>query len=128
MIERKKVLRTLAFLIVFLAIINLLAVDFGWYYIYYWFDMPMHFLGGLSAMFLVTYLFYSNANTYKNKFFLLLIATLFIGIAWEMYEYLVTNLWAGFSFNMTDTLSDIFFDTLGGLFGILMINKNKNGN
>ena len=86
----------------------------------------MHFIGGLSALFLVAYLFYSSAITYKNTFFLLLVATLLIGIAWEMYEYLINNIWAGIAFDRVDTLQDIFFDVLGGIFGSLIIKKNGN--
>ncbi len=126
MIQRKKILNLLTFSIVFLSIINILAVNTGWYYIYYWFDIPMHFIGGLSALFLVAYLFYSSAITYKNTFFLLLVATLLIGIAWEMYEYLINNIWAGIAFDRVDTLQDIFFDVLGGIFGSLIIKKNGN--
>lgn len=128
MIDRKKILWYLAFTIVFVAVVNILSIDFAWYFIYKWFDIPMHFLGGLVSLFLISYVFYNNSNTLKNKFILLLISALFLGILWEMYEYLVTNIWAGLVFNRVDTMSDILFDTLGAIFGILIIKKNRYGN
>ena|SRR3990167_7208769 len=128
MIDRKKILSYLTFTIIFIAVVNILSIDFAWYFIYKWFDMPMHFLGGLVSLFLISYVFYDNANTFKNKFILLIFSTFLLGIAWEIYEYFITNLWGGLDFNKMDTISDVVFDIFGSFLGILIINKNKNGN
>lgn len=123
MITRKKVLKLLAYSIVFLAIIHILALDFGWYYIYPWFDMVTHFLGGFSSLFLVSYLFF-NIFLYKSyKFFIFIFFVILIGVSWEVYEYVLTNMWAGMPFKIKDTTADLFFDTFGGLVGVLFLKQ-----
>lgn len=124
MISRKKILNYLAFIVIFLAIVNILAIDFGWYYIYSWFDMFTHFLGGVGALFLIVYVFYRKFFRISYLFFTLILCTIAIGVLWELYEFLITNVWAGSPFNLKDTTSDLVFDTLGGVFGFLMIKNN----
>lgn len=126
MINRKKILNFLGFSIVALALVNMLAVNSGWYYIYKWFDLPMHFFGGLVTLFLVAYVFYNKIGHSTGKFTFLIIMVMLGGLFWEFYEYFVSNVWAGKDFDMIDTLSDLLMDFLGGLFGILIIKKNGN--
>lgn len=124
MSSRKEILNPLALNIIFLAIINFLAIDFGWYYIYSWFDILMHFWGGFTVFYLVNYIFYNKLSVLNKRNFIILLGVFIIGFSWEVYEYIVVNVWAGNNFNLNDTLFDLFFDVLGGIFSMLIINKN----
>ena len=46
---------------------------------------------------------------------------MFLGAGWEVFEIIFNNIIAGNSFDLPDTLSDIFFDLSGGLCAILYI-------
>ena len=91
---------------------------FYWYSSIWYFDMPMHFLGGvwlgLSAIYLFPLKDYSLKSIFKIFFIVLL-----VGVGWELFEILVNKFTIQDPFNSLDTLSDICFDLAGGLFAIL---------
>lgn len=122
MISRLKLLSLLAYSIVFLAIVNFLAIRGDAYYIFWYFDMPMHFLGGMTSLYLIFYVFYNKITPLaKLPVMYLLFGVLIIGLGWEIFEYIFLNWYAGQPFNLQDSSSDIFFDLAGGVFGILYI-------
>lgn len=122
--SRKQILSLLASSIIFLCIINLVAMKGLWYYLFWYFDMPMHFLGGMAVLFLLVYVFYNQISTQRNlPIIKLLIGVLIIGIGWEVFEYVFLNWYAGQPFIILDVVSDLFFDTAGGILGLLYINK-----
>ena len=125
MIDRKKILSLLAILFCFLCMVNLVAIKGLWYYIFWYFDMPMHFLGGVAILFLVAYVLYKPLQDSKYPILFCLLFTLAIGIGWEVFEYIFNNLIAGMTFSPMDTTSDIFFDMSGVLLGILIVYRNK---
>jgi len=129
MIERRSILKKLAFIIVFLALITFGALKFYWYQAIWWFDMPMHFLGGVVALLLSVYLLYSwiSSKTFLKRFIIAIIAVLIIGVCWEIFEYIFNNIIAGIQFDLLDTLSDIFFDTLGAIAGFFLCYNKKYG-
>lgn len=123
--SRKDILSSLAFTVVFVSIVNFLAIKGLWYYLFWYFDMPMHFLGGVVVMYLLVYLFYNRISIQKSSnLFYLLAGVLIVGLGWEVFEYFLLNLYAGQPFNIIDSTSDIFFDLAGGILGLLYI-RNK---
>lgn len=120
-IERKRLFKTLANSIILLFLLNYFAVKFYWYYSIWYFDMPMHFLGGFSTGLVVIWLlsFFNSSFILTSKLiFKIIFGVLLIGILWEVFEILVNNITVQNSFNILDTTSDIFFDLAGGLFAI----------
>jgi hypothetical protein len=97
-------------------------MKFYWYSSIWYFDMPMHFLGGIWLGLISIYLFplknYSLKSIFKIFFIVLL-----VGVAWEVFEILVNRLTIQDSFNTLDTISDICFDSAGGLFAIFYFLK-----
>ncbi len=73
-----------------------------------WFDVPMHFLGGVTiAVFLVALLMH-----FRPRLFLL--GVFGVSVSWEVFEYL-----AGFPREANyvfDTSLDLLMDALGALF------------
>lgn len=92
---------------------------FVWVQGLFWSDILMHFIGGVfvAAIFLN---FFQNENKPALLLFTVSFAVL-IGVLWEFYEYLAEYYFSrlsGFSvlgMALDDTLSDLFFDLLGGL-------------
>jgi uncharacterized membrane protein YjdF len=121
MISLKTVLLIL-FLILFT---HALATVGNWYWAAPWFDMPMHFVGGLWAAILF---FYLNEKFFKisNKLTIFITSISFvslIGILWEFFEYVYSLIFSSSQISLflipmnlyRDTLGDLFFDLLGAI-------------
>ncbi len=124
MIPRKQILSMLAITIIFMAIVNLLAMKALWYSIFWYFDMPMHFIGGFVSSLLILYIFYNKISIYnKLPTFYIIIGIFVMGIGWEVFEYVFNNIIAGQPWNMLDTISDICFDLAGGNFALFLVSN-----
>jgi hypothetical protein len=131
--DRKKLIKTLAILIFFVFAVNFLANKFYWYSSIWYFDMIMHFLGGSVVAFVYFWLFsmpilkfqdYIQSDGLDVRFILrTIIFVFFVGVAWEFFEYTFNNVIAKNTFNLLDTISDIFFDLAGGVFAIFYFYK-----
>lgn len=107
-------------LIVAIAVVNGFADKYYWYWQMRWFDMPMHFSGGVFLAGVVFWWYYNREGEPFDGNFLKVIticlsAALGVGIAWEIFEAIVGLMTVGHINAMSDTLSDLFFDTLGGI-------------
>ena len=120
------------FLLIFILVIHILAIANSWYWTIGWLDMPMHFLGGLwVALFFFWILkkrFVQVSQVLEGNFLLLGILSLgfvsLIGIGWEFYEFLYDKYLAKglllSQASITDTMTDLFFDWVGGLIAVLV--------
>jgi len=119
---QKKILKNIAILIVFIFLVNLLAIKFHWYYVIWWFDMPMHFVGGFFISLAVLWLyFYRNPwlNLKVNPIFISLLSVFIIGVLWEIFEFSLDQFFAINLLSPIDSLSDLFFDLSGGIVGTM---------
>jgi hypothetical protein len=116
-------------LLIFILVFHVLATIYSWYWTYLWLDMPMHFLGGfwvaMAAVALIfNFQFPISKESVNQKFFRLTIVILsfvvLIGVFWEFFEFfydmfISSRGYSGFlQLGAADTLSDLFFDLLGG--------------
>ncbi len=112
-------------LIVGIFVINLLATKFHWYSIVWWFDMPMHALGGLWVALTTLFIYKYRRTTYedisrpKKMLIVALISVLIVGVAWELFEFGMETIGTLDLANPIDSLSDICFDLGGGIVGAL---------
>ncbi len=120
--QQKKLFYEAAWLVFSIFMLNSLASYFYWYASIWWFDMPMHFLGGLwigllSLSVLGTSKFFPKLK--KATFFKICLSTillvLLIGLFWEIFEYSVQGFLGLVLANPLDSLSDVMFDLAGGL-------------
>lgn len=100
-----------------LAGIHILAMKFFLYWIFPWFDVLTHFLGGI-----VVALGYQSfldrrvtASSVWRRLPGTLVAVLVVSISWEIFEYSAGIAIWGLDF--FDTLSDLVLDLLGGIVG-----------
>jgi len=108
-------------LVLAIAIVNMVAEAYHWYWLMRWFDMPMHFAGGMwVAGVVLWWRFFSGkfpiVQVQKEAIFAwAILGALGIGVLWEAYEAVVSYLTVGHMNDMWDTMSDLCFDILGGL-------------
>jgi len=103
-----------------LASLHVGALNNAWYWLYWWFDIPTHFLGGIvtALIALVVYSKYSSIEpqiTRKNIFLVSLLSVVVIGVLWEGFELIIGGREFADSDYLVDTVADMFADTSGGL-------------
>ena len=121
-IYSRKFLVRLICLIFLIFILNYLAMKFYWYSSMWYFDMPMHFLGGIWLALALSW-FFKIKEISLSLVIKIIFGVLIIGVLWEIFEIIVNNYTTQNPFNLLDTLSDIFFDLSGGCFAILYFLK-----
>ncbi len=118
---------TLVVLILVIAIVNAFAHYHFWYWTMRWFDMPMHFAGGMwLAGAAIWWRFFSgkfpDARGGLPHFLMWGVGAAFVvGLAWEAYEAVVALATKGYMNAMPDTLSDLSLDILGGLVVVMIV-------
>ena len=101
------------------------------FYRFDWFDVSLHFLGGLGVYLILQQYFKTDLSglPWLKRTILLVGTTALVGVIWEFAEYSFTAIpailplpWDGLSFigDLPDTLSDLSLDILGGLFGSIL--------
>ncbi len=102
-------------------VLHALASEFGWYWIFRWFDNPMHVLGGIFAGYLGILFQTMRTMDVKKRpsLWVALSAALTVGIAWEILEYSYGL--AGLDpIHRFDTLKDLVNDMMGGVIALLV--------
>ncbi|MBP6883669.1 MAG: hypothetical protein KBC06_00315 [Candidatus Pacebacteria bacterium] len=120
--DKQSLFKRLTALVVFIFLLNTIASKFYWYSSIWWFDMPMHFMGGLFLGLLFIYLF-SSKDVAKTEVLKILFWVLLFGIFWEFFELYFVNHIADNPFNLLDTSSDIFFDLAGGCVALVYLSN-----
>jgi hypothetical protein len=100
--------------------LNLFAGFFHLYYILWWFDMPMHLLGGVvvGMGFLTVPFFARFLPRYEKKTLAWALSGILfvfvVGFLWELFEYVVQAYTHADLANVLDSFSDLCFDIAGG--------------
>jgi len=101
-----------------IGILHLLAINLFLYWDIVWFDVLMHFLGGvwiaLLGFWVMAFFTHQNEFSLKNIVLISLTFSLGIGILWEVFEYTAGLTFVAGQDVWLDTFSDLFFDILGG--------------
>lgn len=116
--DRRKLFNRQALLVALIALVNFGAIKFHWYYSLWWFDMPMHFLGGMwVAMLIIWYL--GDSKFSIESVGRVILGAFIVGLAWEVFELLLNEQFVQNAYDLPDTLSDIFFDLSGAFTAVL---------
>lgn len=103
--------------IITLAVLHALALTFYLYWVYLWFDIPMHVLGGatIALGYQSRFLISRFAPALSFSLWGTVAAALFVGGLWEAYEYAVDpSLTIDYAF---DTALDFAMDVVGAAIG-----------
>jgi hypothetical protein len=100
-----------------LSVTHSIALQLSLYWHFWWFDLPMHFLGGavLALGVFSAYEFSAPLPKRWQRLLPVMSAVLIIALVWEYYEVLI-----GIpieSDHEVDTLTDIFLGLVGGAVG-----------
>lgn len=118
---------SLVFFVLTILAFQIIALSFSWYWRIWWFDMPMHFAGGLWIglsvlwiVFLSERFIHTLPQNTLNTFFIGILSVCAVAIAWEIFEYIVYILFPhGSPYDIFDTMSDIFLGLMGGVIASL---------
>lgn len=98
-------------------VLHTIAMERTLYFTYRWFDIPMHFLGGLALGWFSTYFLARFFPERSRAFSLFLGATLcsvlLLALVWEGFE-LIYGIAVSAENYLTDTMGDILIGLAGG--------------
>ena len=118
-------------LLIFIGFLNFLGSKVGWYSLLPWFDIVMHFLGGVWVALLTTAFFYKRLcriaaqRQYLNAGRFIILATLLVALLWEGWEFGIQGIAKvhGLFATPADSVSDIIFGLLGAMLVVLLVRK-----
>lgn len=101
--------------------LNTLAGVLDLYYIFYWYDIMMHTLGGailgLIMIVLMDRFNHLHHLTKIQKLVIIIIWGIVGGVMWEVFEYVQdVYLHTALQVSWSDTISDLICDTIGATF------------
>ncbi len=126
--DKAYLLKKLAICITILAVVNFIAVYLNWYYFVWWFDMPMHFLGGLTVFYFgaIVWRFALKYVSFGRYLYESILTAVLIGVLWEALEFYLYIKYGSPMFSLVDSFSDVFFDLSGALLGAFLITGFRN--
>ena len=102
-----------------LAALHFFGLYSGAYARLFWWDIIMHFLGGIWVGGMTLWLFLRSVGrtgaTVARAYCIGFAAALAVGIAWEIFEVIADPLLSGEAGYVLDTTKDLFMDSAGGL-------------
>lgn len=103
-----------------------LAVRYGWYVSFSYYDILMHLLGGVAVGLLVFTVATSLGYVGRKRFAIVIIGVVAFGIGWELFEIIfdMTSFPIGTNMYFVDTTKDMINDIIGGIIAFNII-KNK---
>lgn len=130
MVLKRSIVKESLVLVVVIFLVNVLATSFAWYALLWWFDMPMHFFGGVFLGYLTTLVFYKTfyMQEHISSSRIIFLGTLIVGVVgggWELFEYVVQHYTGALLANPIDSYSDLCFDMAGGLTALLFLYKRR---
>ena len=100
----------------------------GYYFIYPWYDIMMHILGGVGVGLFLAAIFKSYKSGVLFERRTIIIGVIFVGLVWEVFEmyYHLTAypLWTKLYY--LDTVKDLIDDTIGGAFIAYIVTRTSN--
>ncbi len=105
-------------------VLHLLGIYLYLYWLFNWYDIVLHFLGGVWVSLIIIWILSILEVQDKKMFFYVLLSIIIIGFSWEIFEYL-TGITGPTFIELIDTIKDLLNDTLGALIGFVYYTKKK---
>ena len=102
-----------------ISFLHSLALNNYFYWLYWWFDVLMHFLGGFWVgmtslwIFFFSGIFKTHFLTKRNLLLVASVSVIVWGVSWEVFESVVWQTFKDPNF-LFDSIIDILLDFLGG--------------
>ncbi len=103
--------------------LDLLGVFFDLYWKYWWFDIPLHMLGGFFVAFCAfAFASYAKKSFTSHELLLFLVLTvLVVGVLWEVFEFTTDLVLRENPYYLFDTVKDILDDSIGAVLAWLLL-------
>lgn len=123
-----KIVLTSGLLFLAIGLLHIVAILFFIYFEYWWFDIPMHLLGGMFASLFSVLIAFALGRMRENVslwrvYMVAVLGTLLIGGLWEVYEYLTDRTFNGLGNYPLDTAKDFLVDVLGAGIGCRLLKR-----
>lgn len=92
--------------------LNYIAIINYYFWIIWWYDYMMHFLGGFIIGVIIIWTYYTWRDV-KVSLSTVLLWVIAIGVAWEIYEYMLGAVSVLQKYEI-DTTHDLIMDLIGG--------------
>ena len=112
-------------LLAIIGFLHLLALEREYYWLLSWYDIMMHLLGGFWTVATIFWLRNEGLLPFTLNFSRALLATIAIGLAWEVYELAFGLTFTAKAGYLEDTMLDLMFD-LSGALGAWWVIRNRN--
>lgn len=97
------------------AVLHSVAIDKAYYWTLPWYDIMMHFLGGVWLAFFIFWIHATKPLPFKLGVAQVLLFVIGVGLLWEAYELFFKMTFVGDPEYPFDTSLDLVMDTLGGV-------------
>ena len=136
---------TKAFFAIFAVLFtHVIAIVFGLYGMWHWFDIPMHFSGGFAMGLMALAIWHQGVDEVRFKGWLakhlkwwlvplfVIGFVSFIGISWELYEFVMDNFFTRVingayqvvrQPSLADTMLDFVLDLSGGALALIFLKR-----
>jgi hypothetical protein len=118
--SKKFLLLPAGLLSLILLFLHLAALKYSFYWLYPWYDIAIHAIGGAAIGLLILFILWRFV--YSKEFFLLIISMLIlvsvVGLVWEFFEF-STGLTFTSSNYPRDTFIDISMTSFGGVLAFI---------
>ena len=91
----------------------------GWFWVYPWFDIPLHMLGGLMIALWAAGGALERKMSPQSGILYIFFIVFTVGILWEVFEY-ITELTVGPERYIIDTIADLVNDCIGGFISVML--------
>jgi len=115
------------FILVIMAFLHILAIKFYLYWNFWWFDLVVHFLGGVAVGTFAYYLISKSFCGHVRSRILVLVIALAVTLVWEIFEFKTGITFVSSNYAM-DTVSDILSGLLGASMFLFFISEAREGN
>jgi len=98
--------------------LHYLALDRAYYWTISWYDIMMHFLGGVWVALFALWIFSSRKISFLPthiSFLQIVSLVICVGIVWELYEIMFGLTFVSDPEYWGDTILDLVMDTIGGI-------------
>ena len=120
--SRDRLLLILAALVLAIFALHIIALFLHLYWVLWWYDIIVHFLGGAFTGLLIVWLRYFSgyfgvpriAASEKELMYLILVGTLGVGVGGEVFERAFGHTWSLEGYWL-DTAVDLIMDIAGGI-------------
>ena len=112
-------------------ILHTAAIAHHFYFMYWWYDVMMHFLAGIALGFSAYWGLFRSGIIFKTeksaKFIILsvLLPVMVVGVGWEIFEYVNDIAGPTFEGYALDTTNDLLLDACGSVLAALIASRKK---